>query len=276
MNKTLKTIVIISVSLILVFVVLVSLLCIFINGYKQNRKLFDAIEKDNYLAAEQAIENGAWINMRKHQLYLPELMYTNPTPLISACRKGNEEIVYLLLENGANINKEDNFTHKTPLLAALNVRGSNRFSLAMYLIENGADIYAKQNYTRLVEKTLLVLDEDSEQTIQEGFELFKYLLQHQIPPTISTGNENALTYSAHYNNYNAVKYFIEEDYFNINDCDGEKDTALIVATKHEHVKIVELLLELGANKSIKDANGKTALDYAKENNNSEIIDLLNN
>lgn len=51
-------------------------------------------------------------------------------------------------------------------------------------------------------------------------------------------------------------------------------TPLIVATRKKFPDMVELLLNMGANPSLKDKLGKTALMYAKQDNNEVIINLL--
>lgn len=234
------------------------------NGVYQNNKLFGAVERDDYAGAKQAIEEGAWINTRKHLLHVPNLISQNPTPLIIACEKGNEKIISLLLDNGADINKKDSYTGQTPLLAALHGTKANRFSIAMFLLEKGADAFAVQNTTSPLEETLVVLDSDNAQTIKDGFELFKYLIEKQVSMNICRGKENVLTFAAHYGNYNVVEFLIKENYFDINSKDLAGDTALIVATKNNQTQIMQLLLELGADKSLKDAKGKTAYDYAVE------------
>ena len=241
------------------------------NGLYQNRKLFDAIERDDYDGAKKAIEKGAWINTYEQVLDFPNDLITNHTPLISACKKGNEKIITLLLDSGADINKRDNYNGMTPLLAALHGAKSNRFSLAMFLIENGADPFAVMPTESPFEESILVLDSDNAQTIKEGFELFKYLMEQKVSMDICIGKENALTYAAHYSNYNVVEYLIEENYFDVDSKDSAGNTALIVATKNNETQIIQLLLQLGADKSIKDAEGKTAYDYAVE---LELVDFL--
>ncbi|MFA6263774.1 MAG: ankyrin repeat domain-containing protein [Candidatus Babeliales bacterium] len=56
--------------------------------------------------------------------------------------------------------------------------------------------------------------------------------------------------------------------------DADGSTALIMATRQEHADTVTTLLDAGANKNLKDNDGKTALDYAREGKNGEIIKLL--
>lgn len=262
-------------TIITVTIIAVAIVGIIIgNGVYQNKKMFDAIESSNYAGVKLAIEKGAWVNARKHLLHIPNLIPTNPTPLISACKKGDEEIISLLLDNGADINKKDSYTGQTPLLAALHGTKANRFSIAMFLLEKGADPFIVQEATSPLEETLVVLDSDDEQTIIDGFELFKYLIEQQVDLNISRGKENALTFAAHYSNYNAVEFLIKENYFDINSKDLAGDTALIVAIKNDQTQITKLLLELGADKSLKDAEGKTAYDYAVERGFVELAELL--
>ena len=244
------------------------------NGVYQSKKMFNAIERGDYTGTKQAIEKGAWINTRKHLCHVPNLIPQNPTPLIVACEKGNEEIISLLLDSGADINKKDSYTDQTPLLAALHGTKANRFSIAIFLIKRGADIFSVQKTTSPFEETLVVLDSDDEQTINDGFELFKYLIEQQVSMDISKGNENALTFAAHYGNYNAVEFLIKENYFNINSKDLAGDTALIAASKNNQVQIIQLLIDLGADKSLNDAEGQTAYDYAAEKGYEEIVQLL--
>lgn len=243
-------------------------------GVYQTQKLFGAIERGDYDRAKQAVEKGAWINTRKHLLHVPNLIPKNPTPLIIACEKGDEKIISLLLDNGADINKKDSYTGQTPLLAALHGTKANRFSIAMFLLKKGADAFSIQNTTSPLEETLVVLNSDDEQTIKDGFELFKYLIEQQVSMDICRGKENALTFATRYGNYNVVKFLIKENYFDINSKDLAGETALIVATKNNQAQIIQLLLELGADKSLKDSKEKTAYDYAVENGYEEIAQLL--
>ena len=224
--------------------------------------------------AQRALEHGAFINCPRYIVNIRELAPTNPTPLIMACKIGNEELVRLLLDCGADINKADSFTGKTPLLAALHGSKANRFSLAMYLVQCGADIYISQESTSPFYETLAVLESDNEQTVSEGFQLFQYLLIHDVDTTVHMSNESVLTFAAHHRNYNVVKYLIENGYTNVDTKDDMGDTALIVAAKYNRVEIVELLLSLGADKKIADDSGKTAYDYAREHEYGELIAIL--
>ena len=264
----------IKFSVVVIIIVAAIMAVIIGKGIFQTQKLFDAIERNDYSGAIQAVEKGAWINKRKHLLHVPNLIPQNPTPLIIACKKGDEKIISLLLDSGADINKKDGYTGQTPLLAALHGTKANRFSIAMLLLENGADPFAIQNTTSPLEETLVVLDSDNPQTIEEGFKLFKYLMEQQVDMDICTGQANLLTFAARYNNYNVVEFLVKENYYDINSKDLAGDSALIVATQYNQTQIMHLLLELGADKSLRGAEGKTAYDYAVELDFSEFFEIL--
>lgn len=60
----------------------------------------------------------------------------------------------------------------------------------------------------------------------------------------------------------------------MNDIDEAGYTALMRAAYMGHDGVVEQLLRNGADKSIKNGEGKTALDLANEHNQVKIIQLL--
>lgn len=264
--------------IIIGFVVLVLCLVIFLgNGFLQNRILLDAIEAKDYDGARIAIKSGAFLEVPRHVIAVPEIVMTNPTPLILACKEGDENIVALLLESGADINRADNCTDETPLLAALQGSKQNRFTLAFFLIENGADIHmVQQGADSALQNALLVYDHDSEETIAEGFLLFQYLMEQDINKAIQVPWESTLTYAVHYRNYNAVRYLLENGHFAVDEPDPNGNTALIIAAKYNRLDIAKLLLDLGASKSCADDTGKTAYDHAVEKGYAEMAELLSN
>ncbi len=59
-----------------------------------------------------------------------------------------------------------------------------------------------------------------------------------------------------------------------NAADENGTTALMAAARNRHLKTVQVLLDVRANVNMKDKNGKTALDYARESHQEEIAALL--
>ncbi|MDX2227249.1 MAG: ankyrin repeat domain-containing protein [Verrucomicrobiae bacterium] len=56
--------------------------------------------------------------------------------------------------------------------------------------------------------------------------------------------------------------------------DGDLNTALIAAARSEHEKTVLILLSRGANPNIQDINGWSAVHWAVEKNNTNLIQIL--
>ena len=72
-----------------------------------------------------------------------------------------------------------------------------------------------------------------------------------------------------------VKLLLEQEYCTVNDT-SVGITALMFAARDSTPEMVKLLLDYGADKSIKSTDGKTAYDYAVQFNNKDIIALLEN
>ena len=84
----------------------------------------------------------------------------------------------------------------------------------------------------------------------------------------------ALHYAAMWGDLEATKWLIENG-ADVNTTDAWGSTPLMNAVYNEAgVETVELLLENGANKTLKDSEGKTAYDYAVENRDAQLRDLL--
>eukprot|EP00944_MAST-04C_sp_MAST-4C-sp1_P007541 g7541.t1 len=57
-------------------------------------------------------------------------------------------------------------------------------------------------------------------------------------------------------------------------CDSEGNTMLIQACKHQKLELVKLIVSQGADITVENNEGHTALDYAVEESNSAIINVL--
>lgn len=87
---------------------------------------------------------------------------TSKTPLIAATVKGDEEIVFYLLSNGADINGENSYGN--PLLYAIETRQP---TLAIKLIERGANVNARcpQTYISPLARAVLYHTQQSDKLI---------------------------------------------------------------------------------------------------------------
>jgi ankyrin repeat protein len=260
---------------IILIAFLVTLICMSVNRHKWTSALFEAIEAHDAPAVQIAIDHGANVNAYRHLLRLPNLLMFNDTPLILACRSGDGDIIELLLQTGADVNKADNLTGNTPLIQIVHAGTPNRFSIAKQLITHGADVLVeRQSGFNVLDGTIVMMPDDDSDTREEGFILFQYLVKSGVPLSVSFSKESALTCAAHYNNYNVVQFLVDNQYFLVDERDDMQDTALIVAARVGDTEMVELLLGFGADKTLTDAEGKTAYDYAQENQSRELIEVL--
>ena len=96
---------------------------------KLARELWKAVVEDDINRVKDLLDQGADVN---HQLYwTKEWEWKNP-PIHKACERGNLEIVKTLQNSGAEIEKGDGLSGRTPLHDAC--RGGHR-QLVDYLIK---------------------------------------------------------------------------------------------------------------------------------------------
>ena len=273
-------------------VLLVALLVSFAfitNGYIQNRRLFDAIEKGDVKTVEVTVKRGAFVNTRRHIIasvfpFLGNLVNTNPTPLISACELGNKEIIDILLDRGARINKTDNVrtVKYTPINAVLESDNENRYELAIYLLERGSRIDNKDVAERVLGKTLFVDLDATKKEVDEGYELFGLVMKSLADNDyfdwwvkVNGYEKNVAVYCAQYRNDKAIEYLIAYDRQNtVKQKENDGTTALIAAAKADNIEIVTLLVGAGASLTAKDGAGKTAYDYAVEKGYADIAETV--
>ena len=259
------------------------------NGYIQNRRLFDAIEEGDVNAVEVTVKRGAFVNTRRHIIasvfpFLGNLVNKNPTPLISACKLGDKEIIDILLDNGARINKTDNVrtVKYTPINAVLDSNKENRYGLAIYLLSRGAKISNKDVAERVLGETLFVDVDATEKEIGEGYELFGLVMKRLADNgdfdwwvKVNGYEKNVAVYCAQYRNVKAVEHLIAYDRENtVKQKENDGTTALIAAAKADNIEIVTLLVGAGASLTEKDGAGKTAYDYAYEKGYTDIAEVV--
>jgi len=94
---------------------------------------------------------------------------------------------------------------------------------------------------------------------------------HQLEPT---SNRSALHKAAFWGHNNMVAYLIKECKLDLNVRDNYGDTPLHDAAKFGHETIVRLLLEGGADRSVKNKEGKDPLAVALEHEKAKVVELL--
>ena len=213
--------------------------------------------------------------------------YYPTTPLMAACYDNNFEAVKKLVEvGGANVNKGNSLL--TPLRETI-INGTSQpydttLDIANYLIDRGADVFYACSYDEddtIVEtifddlfsysRAYASLSDWWSHVEEKEYELFLRLVEMGVPVETSRFLQSASS-----ERIKIMEYLIEEKGFDVNVIGGVGITALISAARSYSPTVlsVEYLLSKGADKSIKDNEGKTALDWAIEKGHNEIIALL--
>lgn len=206
------------------------------------------------------------------------------TALILACRRGNVDLIDLLLEFGADVNHR-NKKGSCPLIAAA-MKGFR--DICLKLLDKGADVNAEtenrdtalslatwQNQT---EAALLLMDRGADITHVDNFgdtllldaakrcnhRLMRALLERKIEVNHQNKNgESALHRSAEQGDIEGVRLLLDH-----NANPGLKDkigrTPVMMAMLNEHVNVVRLLLQRGSPVDAQDTNGATPLTMMLE------------
>lgn len=270
MNSKKKLIIFLIIAVfVVVLIVCLSVACV---NDSKNEKLFVAIENNDIEMAEKAIAEGANVNGYRHTFSLLPWLgeSTNPTPLWQACYCSNIDMVKMLVENGADVTKMEKISKTTPFGATFRTVGKDdRFEIALYLIDIGASL---ENEQLLIEGALEG-PIGNETNGQEAMELLNRLIEKGVNLN-DVREKNALTYATRCENIEAVRLLLENNYCQVNSRNNNEATALIVAADYGYIELAKELLNAGADASLKDSQGKSALDYATEDENNELVALL--
>jgi ankyrin repeat protein len=188
----------------------------------------------------------------------PNKWYSCP-PLVVSVDKGFIDIANLLIDSGANVNVDPEF-YLTPLSCATYL---NSIDLVKKLINVGADvnIWGRESNPPL------------SLAISYGYkEIYEYMF-----PLVNLENRNIFieegVFLAIDGTLDEIDFLDSLD-FDINCRNVYGATPLICAAQYGNESSVRKIIELGAEKTLEDNNGNTALFYAIERNRSEIIKLL--
>lgn len=280
MTKTHKILILVTIimcGLIAVSFIIYFLFCVF-SPYRDKAKsdLIIAVrESDIETVVEILDKYPALSNESRHEFSLWRPVDT--TPLEEAVRFGDFEIVKLLVERGADVNKSCSPYYP---LTSLKTFDSD---ILWYLIDNGADVTfkGKGSYAKELIYCIFNYKDDSDSDLaKEKFDLIVYILNEWQ----KFGEVSSLEFvpdiwilSAIEDNYLIIEYMLENQMIDINskaDSWYKKATALIYAVENQNYLVVEILLDYGADTDIIDDLGKTAMDYAIELNDEKLIEML--
>ena len=179
------------------------------------------------------------------------------TPLISACQFGNKAQAMNLIEKGANINIEADPDIGTALTLCCR---NSMDEVAIKLIQMGADI----NYMDSQKQPLLdiIVRNYSSEMFERMQKVFDLLIQKGAKTDFTTFCGGNL-YSVANKDYK--KYIIKNKLCDLNATfEDEQHTALHLACQEYDLGLVDDLIMAGIDPNIKNKDGKTACDLAKE------------
>ncbi len=188
------------------------------------------------------------------------------TGYFKAAEENSVEQLRRAVENGVPVDSRDSWGRTALLIATYH----NSLEAARFLIGAGADVNAKDNR------------QDSPY-LYAGAEGRLDILKMTIAAGADLASTNryggtALTPAAHHGHVEVVRYLLTTD-VDIDQINHLGWTALLEAVilgdgGPSYQRIVTLLVDAGADTSIRDGNGKTALDNAQARGYSAIIEIL--
>jgi hypothetical protein len=95
-----------------------------------------------------------------------------------------------------------------------------------------------------------------------------------VNSTEAYSKRTAMHKAAYFGHANVIEYLIGIEGCDVNAKDADGDTPLQDAARHGHTEVVALLLQAGADKSVQNMDGKTALDLAHAQEKPNICSLL--
>lgn len=269
---------------LLIFIIL--FLTINVTKYSSTKKLIKAIDNKDYETIESISKKRNFnINRRPYfiKFFATATEQWNLPPLHYACVRDDLKAVEILIKYGADVNLTiDDYS---PILYC--VRGSdasNYDKIIDVLINNGANVsYKTKNNLSVLDFLLSGGSDYNETYVNSQFEVFKKIIEidntlayKELLRKESIASGNYLHRAVYFNNDKIVDYLINKLNFNVDEINLNNETSLMIAAKENNIETVKCLLNNNANVTLKNNDQKTALDFARDNGNFEIVELLEN
>ena len=216
-----------------------------------HRKLFDAVGDDSDdTRVRELLAAGADPHKYRDR--------RGWTVLIEAAWRGRDSAVFILIQNGADLNIQNNYG-SSALYCAAGGRGNNK--VITTLIEAGADL----NIQNKVGKTAL------HNAAENGSnEVITALIKAGADLNIQSKIGWTALYYAAANGLNKVTTTLIEAGADLNIQNNEGWTALAIAASSGHIDIVTTLMKAGADLKIQNKHGDTVMHRAAVKGNNEV------
>ncbi len=166
----------------------------------------------------------------------------------------------------------------SPLEAALTngpagIVDEKSLEIVKMLVAAGCDVNKHASSETVIMHLSSIIRKEKNGDIDILEEIFLYLLDNGAEKNIDVFH-NVIRIG----NVELVDKLIKKYNFDVNERGHLGQNSLIIATRYSSitkaVEIIQLLLQNGADKNLKDDNGKTAFDYAVEDNNQTAMHIL--
>lgn len=220
-----------------------------------------AIDRERMPIIAAMIEKGVDVNT-------PDV--EGKPPLLHAIDSGNIELARLLVEAGADLNQPYK-DHGTPLAYTCiteSINDTARAAMVDLLIRLGADTDIPSSQDMMTPLHLILKHKRKTEVLEA---LLRYPVDKELP---CPSGEPPLMIAAMYNNVVRAEMLLGAG-ANVNARSrDDARTALIQAVIHNNSNVIKLLLRAGANPRFYDGHGKSALSYARAQNATDIIKIL--
>lgn len=191
----------------------------------------------------------------------------NAQKLVEYAENNDKLAIQKLLKNGAILNCFAD--HLTPLISTVK---NNFFELGVFLLNAGASISYKKN--EKMEDALWI-------TIKNKNHLFlKEFIDRKCKLSLNAENQTPLIYTTIQSDVKSVELLLSHYKINVNQKDGEGNTALHHNVKKENpsqddLTIGKLLLAAGADQNSRNIGGRTPIEEAENTDYSKIFNQHN-
>jgi ankyrin repeat protein len=208
---------------------------------------------DRAEVAELLIAHGAEVDARTKSGY---------TPLIWVAQQGNRDFAERLIVHNADVNAKDS-NGRTPLIWALTTHVfTNPYRLLSRLDAAGQQHWQKESQ-KLYQISAAEQQEwqkESQEMKGQWLEVAKLLIDHGADIKADLKKEGSLLYSAANLGYKDLVEALIAHGADINDAKGG-ETALHGAIAERHRDVAELLINKGADVTLKNMSGRTPLHF---------------
>lgn len=198
-------------------------------------------------------------------------------PLVYACETGNYNVIYALIDSGANVNihLDGHFVPLEMLLLRFGYTENwkDAYRSAELLIDSGADVdYMTDDYLSLYELSSQMLPYDEVYSEEKEEVIFRiYSLLYERGERGAEFMEKCMEDAVKYDNYKIVNDILCRDE-TIVDMTTEEGDGLLFAVcreaktddwKNGYVKTADILVKAGIDLSRRNKHGETVYEYAK-------------